>query len=200
MLGVVAWGILFSAYLPANHPLLVIGFPTPVLLILYFVAVRMVFRFEQRQMARFVKAEADAMDHFGRYLNYLEQHRADEPFRVELVEYLWRDQPQATAMQRFRWLRCLIRRGEMDSRFLALVQSFGRIPGSQMALEDLLGVATQDHARSALKWDDRLSPETLRIAALAREWTGQPAEAVKLAGLADEMWTVRELILKTSTF
>lgn len=132
--------------------------------------------------------EAEAMDHFARYVSYLEQHRRDEPFRIELVERLWRDKPQATAIQRFLWLRCLIRRGEMDSRFLTLIQSFGRIPRVQEVLNDLLGVATQDHARSARQWNDRLSPETLRIAALARDRAGQSGEAVKLAGLADEMY------------
>ena len=133
--------------------------------------------------------EAVARDHFASYLIALEQHRRDEPFRVGLVERLWRDMPQATAMQRCRWLRCLIRREEMDSRFLTLVQSFGLIPRSKTVLNDLLGVATQDHARSVLQWSDRLSPETLRIAALAMDWSGQSPEAVKLAGLADEMYT-----------
>jgi len=132
--------------------------------------------------------EADATEHFSYYLNALEQNREDEPFRIALVERLWRDKPQATAIERFLWLRSLIRREVMDGRFFALVQSFGRTPGSRTVLDDLLDVATQDHARSPAQWSDRLSPETLRIAALARDWSGQSSEAVRLAGLADEMY------------
>ena len=133
--------------------------------------------------------EDDAREHYVNYLHYLELARRDEPFRIDLVERLWRDKPQATAVERFWWLRCLIRRGEMDGRFLTLVQGFGRVPGARGVLDDLTGVAMQDHARPARQWNDRLSPETLRLAALARDWAGQSAGAVRFVRLADEMYT-----------
>lgn len=129
-----------------------------------------------------------AAEFHDNYVRWLEQNRADEPFRIGLVQRLWREKPGASPIERLTWLRCLIRRGPMDSRFLQLVRSFGRVPGAAVVMNDLLSVALQDHGRPVSQWSDQLSPETLRIAALADDWSGHPPEAVKLARQADEMY------------
>lgn len=61
LLSIVAWGVLFG-----TQETMIWGFwigpYTPLILGLYFVAVRMVFRFEKKRMASYVKAEAEASE------------------------------------------------------------------------------------------------------------------------------------------
>lgn len=60
MIGLVTWGIVAGAR-GAGSTAGWIGVSTPLLIALYFMAVRLVFHFEQRRMAAYVKAEAETM-------------------------------------------------------------------------------------------------------------------------------------------
>jgi hypothetical protein len=129
-----------------------------------------------------------ARDYRERFLGALAQHRADEPFRLDAVEDLWKVKVNAKAVDRLLWLRCLLRNGEMDGRFLALLSDLMNHDDLQQAMADLVNLAKQDAARPAERWTDRLSPETLRIAALHLAFAGRPDEAARWAGQAEQMY------------
>lgn len=133
-----------------------------------------------------------AQNYRERFLRALEQHRADEPFRFDVVAHLWQAKPGASAVDRLLWLRCLLRNGEMDAGFLALFDELASRDDFQSAMADLMNLALQDAARPADRWGDRLSPETVRIAALdyavgdrledAAKWAWQAAAMYQRAG------------------
>lgn len=114
----------------------------------------------------------------------LVQRRADEPFRIDAVQDLWRALPEASAVQRLLWLRCLLRFGEMPTGFVELVHDLGTRPDFVPAINDLFNVAAKDAASPGAAWTDELSPETFRAAALSKALAGQPDEAAKLAARA----------------
>jgi len=129
-----------------------------------------------------------ARNYQERFLRALEQHRADEPFRVDVVEDLWKVKVGAGAVERLLWLRSLLRNGEMDGRFLALFNDLVGRDDLQQAMADLVNLARQDAGRPAERWTDRLSPETLRITALHLAFSGRPDEAVRWAAQAEAMY------------
>ncbi|MEW6325575.1 MAG: sodium:calcium antiporter [Nitrospirota bacterium] len=61
LLGIVALGMLAEARRLAGGGLLWLGVYTPVIAVLYGIAVRQVFQFEQKRMAALIKAEAEAL-------------------------------------------------------------------------------------------------------------------------------------------
>lgn len=131
------------------------------------------------------RGERAARDEYQeKFVAALEASRADEPFLVDRVAALWRAKPTASALERLNWLRGLIRVGEMDPQFLQLFGGLDRVPGFAQALEDLYQVALRDEARSPEQWEDRLSPETLRLAALTKALSGRPSDAARLADRA----------------
>jgi len=91
-------------------------------------------------------------------------------------------------LERLGWLRCLMRAGEISDAFVELFRTLPNYPDFGQVMNDLYGIALQDVARPPEQWRDRLSPETLRVAALARALSGNPEEAVKLAGQAQELY------------
>jgi cation:H+ antiporter len=64
LIGIAAWGILWGTQMDTLWPLW-IGPSTPLILVLYAIAVRMVFWFEKKRMASYVKAEARALESSG---------------------------------------------------------------------------------------------------------------------------------------
>ncbi len=118
----------------------------------------------------------------------LDQRRADEPFRIDAVQDLWRARPEASAVQRLLWLRCLLRFGEMPTGFVELAHDLGARPDFVPAVNDLFNVAAQDADSPGDPWTDELSPETFRVAALSKALAGQPEEAAKLAARAAALY------------
>lgn len=122
------------------------------------------------------------------YLLALDESRRDEPFQIDLVERLWRDKGNATLAERLVWMRELLRRQLVNERFGALLRDYGSRPDSGSVMEDMHTLAMQDAQRAVADWQDPMSPETLRIVAVAKDWSGEHAEAAELAGLAAEMY------------
>lgn len=129
-------------------------------------------------------------DYLAAYRAALVQASSDDPFDTALVEQLWHSIPDAAPMERLFWLKRLLRRGEIDDTTRAMTEMlFSRIPGAGAALNELYNVAVADAERSmSSSWQDELSPETLRIAAMIKDWTGQPAESERLARQAAAMY------------
>ncbi len=118
-----------------------------------------------------------------------EQHRKDEPFRIDVVEKLWTIRPDAKSVDRLLWLRALLRNGEIDNRFLSLFRDAVTKDDFREAIGDLFNIAMQDSALSPGQWKDTLSPETFRVVALAQAlFAGQPAEAAKNAAGAEALY------------
>jgi O-antigen ligase len=132
---------------------------------------------------------AFARDYYLRCVQALEQHRADEPFRFEAVADLWRARPNARAVERLWWLRCLLRNGEIETGFVRLFRELANQEDFDAAMSDLLNVAAADQSRPPRQWADRLSPETFRVAALDRALLAdQPQEAARLAEQAEGLY------------
>jgi len=143
----------------------------------------------KRSIAHRARGEIQIADEFyGNYVAWLDRARTDEPFRVDLVELLWREKRNAKPMNRLVWLRCLLRRGGMEPRLQRLLKSLGTMPGSAEALEDLLTIARVDRQSRGAQWQDELSPETLRVAAVVAAWSARFEEAVTLASQAEAMY------------
>lgn len=113
---------------------------------------------------------------------------ADEPFRLEPVKALFEADPAVTALQRLTCLRRLIRAGEINQSFVDLFVSQSHARDFMSALNDLVNVAVTDAAREPGTWQDRLSPETLRLAALTLELQGKPGDAIPLITRAIQMY------------
>lgn len=113
---------------------------------------------------------------------------ADEPFRMPPVQALLQAEPRIPTLERLTQLRRLIRAGEMPPGFVNLFVSQAQVPEFVAALGDLTNVALNDVSRDPAAWQDRLSPETLRLAALFLELQGKPAEAANYASKAVEMY------------
>jgi len=123
-----------------------------------------------------------------RFIETLTASVMDEPFMVERVAALWQANTKATAVDRLQWLRWLLRNGEMDEQFLQLFETLPRYPDFRQAIEDLFALAVQESTKPVEQWEDRLVPETFRLAARARLMAGDPSEAEKLAGKAEELY------------
>lgn len=143
-----------------------------------------------RSIARRARGETQIADEFyGNYVAWLDRARQDEPFRIDLVELLWGEKVRhATPMEKLLWLRCLLRRGGMEPRLNRLLKSLGTTSGSAEAMEDLLTIARVDQQSSTAEWQDPLSPETLRVAAVVAAWSGRLEEAVQLGSQAEAMY------------
>jgi len=113
---------------------------------------------------------------------------ADEPFRLEPVKALFETDSSLTALQRLICLRNLIRVGEMKQEFVDLFVAQTKTPEFMPALNDLVNVALADVSRDPAAWQDRLSPETLRLAALTLDLQGKPGDAIALITKAVEMY------------
>lgn len=123
-----------------------------------------------------------------RFLAALRQSRSDEPFLIERVEQLWAIDGSATATDRILWLRCLMRGGEVEARFVQLVQVLLAMPGVGEALEIVYRAATQDEHEPADAWRDRLAPESWRLLAMIQGITGQHGHAIELTAKAQRMY------------
>lgn len=134
------------------------------------------------------KDKANEQDSQRRFISALMQNRKDEPFLLDRVQALWKVRPDAGAVERLGWLRCLMRAGEFGGEFVELFRTLPSCADFTQAMNDLFNVATQDATRTPDSWSDRLSPETLRAAALAKALAGSPEEAVKLAAQAQAMY------------
>ncbi len=114
--------------------------------------------------------------------------QADDPFRIGFVRDLWRLKPAATVMERLTWLRWIMRAGETDETFQALFQDLTRRDDFVTALNDLFNIAARDREQPPDQWRDRLTPETYRIAALAKRYAGQAGRAAELARTAAALY------------
>ncbi len=121
----------------------------------------------------------------AKFIAALEQSRADEPFQMDRVVALWNAKPTASAMDRLNWLRALIRVGEMDRQFLQLFSQLDHVPGFTQTMEGFYQIACRDESRSPNQWQDRLAPETLRLAALAKALSNPAQGGSDAARLAD---------------
>lgn len=121
-------------------------------------------------------------------LSALMQSQKDDPFLIGRVQALWKVHAGATALDRINWLRCLLRGGEFGDDFVALFRQLPAMNDLTQALNDLYTIATQDAELPAEKWRDKLSPETLRAAALAKALSGKPAEAIAIIDKAATMY------------
>jgi tetratricopeptide (TPR) repeat protein len=117
------------------------------------------------------------------------QRLADDPFEFDNLAAVWVARSEAGSMERLAWLRGLLRSGEMDPRVIELFRSMAALPDFLPALNDLFNLATADQARPVDSWQDRLTPETFRLAALARALNRQHGDAVRFAETADELYT-----------
>jgi len=137
------------------------------------------------------------------------EHRADEPFSIENVERVWQalavvagnweqlgGRPEelqdlfraSDTENRLDWLRHLLRNGEIEPPILRLFMDLTRQPNFVPTLNQMFQRAAADARNPALRWEDRLAPETFRLAALAKSLSGQPQESVKLAETAVNMY------------
>lgn len=117
-----------------------------------------------------------------------ERHRADEPFRLDVIAQLWMVKPEAHTLERLGWLRCFLRRGGVEPGFLQLFRRLSQREDLGRILSDLHNVAEQDLQQPSSQWRDRLAPETFRVLALANALTNRPEEAAGLAGKAIELY------------
>lgn len=123
-----------------------------------------------------------------RFVLALRQARRDDPFLMERVEQLWAVDGGATMEDRLLWLRCLLRGGEVSPRFVQMAQQLLASPGIESELQKLMTIATDDAERPPREWRDRLSPETLRLAALALQGMGRPQDAIQQLQLAQSLY------------
>lgn len=100
------------------------------------------------------------------FLLALRQAREDEPFLMERVQQLWQLDGGASLADRIQWLRCLLRGGEVDARFDALAASLRSMAGANAALDRMLFTARHDAAAPPERWEDRLTPESFRLAGM----------------------------------
>ncbi len=143
-------------------------------------------------LVRAAQARGDTQQaayYFQEYQAALAASFKDDPFNTAIALRMWQDIPQAAPRERMIWLRCLLRRGEMDESTRAMAEDlFRRVPGAFAALNEQGRVAEADYLVPVDQWTDRLSPETFRLAALLKDLTGDAAGAVTLARRADEMY------------
>ena len=131
---------------------------------------------------------ANAVDFAHKRNDALARLIADEPFRLEPVKALFEADPAITALQRLTCLRRLIRAGEINQSFVDVFVSQTQAREFVPALNDLINVALNDASRDPAGWQDRLSPETLRLAALTLELQNKPRDALPLITKAIEMY------------
>ncbi|MCZ6817400.1 MAG: hypothetical protein O7F76_11995, partial [Planctomycetota bacterium] len=118
----------------------------------------------------------------------LERWRADEPFLSAAVVRLWQARPGAPVTDRLKWMRCLMRGGEIDPAFRSLFAMLVQHPNFATVLDDLLNIANEDKERAPKAWKDSLSPETLRIRALYVAVQGRHREAAQFARSAADLY------------
>ncbi|MFQ5422843.1 MAG: O-antigen ligase family protein [Phycisphaerae bacterium] len=114
--------------------------------------------------------------------------QADDPFRIGFARDLWRLRPQASVMERLVWLRWIMRAGETDATFQTLFQDLTRREDFVITLNDLFNIAARDREQPPDEWRDRLTPETYRIAAMAKRYAGQAGQAAELARTAAALY------------
>ncbi|HUN80971.1 MAG TPA: O-antigen ligase family protein, partial [Phycisphaerae bacterium] len=127
-------------------------------------------------------------DSQAKFVSALRQNQKDEPFLVDRVFALWKAVPDATAMERLWWLRCLMRGGETDDNFIQLFRTLPGVKDFGPTLSDLYTVAMQESQRPRSQWRDRLAPETFRAAALVKALAGDFGEAQRQVQIAGQMY------------
>jgi hypothetical protein len=133
-----------------------------------------------------------------KFVSALLANQKDEPFLVDRVVALWKALPDATAMQRLYWLRCLMRGGEVDDTFVQLFRTLPNVKDFAATLQDLYTLALRDADQPRRDWRDRLAPETFRAAALAKALSGDMGEAERLAKVAQGMYAKAGPALSTA--
>ena len=118
----------------------------------------------------------------------LERSRADEPFLIDRVENLWRINQTATTADRLLWLKCLLRGGEVEPTFESMLRAGMAAPDFNRTLSELVETAREDADRQPAQWRDRLSPESLRLAAMALAIQGDFAKALELLAVAENLY------------
>lgn len=121
-------------------------------------------------------------------ISALEASRSDEPFLIDRVQALWRAKPAATTTERLLWLRCLLRGGEVDPAFDGLLRTLMAAPDFGRTLGEFTATAAEDAKRPSAQWRDRLSPESMRIAAMAYALQSDFAGASKSLVVAEELY------------
>jgi O-antigen ligase/tetratricopeptide (TPR) repeat protein len=127
-------------------------------------------------------------DSHVKLISALMQNQKDEPFLLDRTTALWKVRPDAGALERLGWLRGLMRAGEFGDGFVELFRTLPNYRDFSQSMNDLYAVAMQDAKRTFATWHDKLSPETLRAAALAQALAGNPEEAVTLAEQAQGLY------------
>lgn len=118
----------------------------------------------------------------------LERSRADEPFLIDRVENLWRINQTAATADRLLWLRCLLRGGEVEPTFESMLRAAVAAPDFNRTISELVQTAKEDAERHPAQWRDRLSPESLRLAAMALAIQGDFAKALELLTIAEDLY------------
>lgn len=121
-------------------------------------------------------------------------NREDEPFRMQAVAWLWQADVGATATERVGWLRDVLRGGDVGAEWVELLAGIGdelheaARPFVERAERDLTRAARGDGALLS-NWEDRLSPESLRLAAHERLLAGDANAAAELAKQAAVLYS-----------
>jgi len=131
-----------------------------------------------------LRSEAECKQAF---IAALEQSRADEPFSIDRVEALWIIR-SATTDDRLRWVRSLLRGGEVEPAFQRMLRETMAAPDFELRLAGLLAVANEDAEQPPSKWKDKLSPESFRIAAMVAAVKDDFTRAMELNALARRLY------------
>ncbi len=131
---------------------------------------------------------AKQIDDQQRFARALAESRADDPFLLDRVSRLWAVAQDARTLDKLLWLRCLLRNGEIDQDFLQFFRQLIQYPDFPLVIKDLAQVAEQDRSAEPRHWRDRLSPETIRMAALHEALLGRPDNAARLVAQSLPMY------------
>lgn len=126
--------------------------------------------------------ETDAAAWAQRARDAFRANLRDEPFRVQAVRWLWQADSTATPADRIVWLRDLLRGGEAPTE----LDDFLRKMGSELtaAIQTLMPAAQAAVSQQPAAWEDRLAPESFRLAARAAWLSGESVAAMELVGQA----------------
>lgn len=121
------------------------------------------------------------------FVTLLEQSRRDEPFSLERVVALWRTAPGTMVVERLKWLKALIRKGEMDNVAISLFAELARLDGFDATMAEMQKFASEDMQRPPRQWQD-LTPESFRLVGLYQAMTGRFEQAAVAARQAADLY------------